>query len=245
MKKLTFKVSSPKNSSLVSLLKDLNKISCRILIDFENEFVTAKNINDSMIEDIIDLINNYYNISRIYIDNTFEQETEESSISDKTKDVEKAIKSETHDDTQLSVSDFQSQNPKIKSEEIVKSETSSKKVNNEETALLEIIGFAFDKLDSSKNVIEQVKPFLIDIGMVTTENLVTQAFIIACDTKKINYENIILRLHKKFPQIDEKTIKNTIRKTFKNWLDKYPTLAEKCPKISLMAILKIFAKKFQ
>lgn len=110
--------------------------------------------------------------------------------------------------------------------------------------MLEAIGFAFDKLDASKPVGEQIESFLTDIGMTTTERMVTQSFIIACDIKKINYENVLLGLHEEFPKVKEEIIKNILKEAFKNWLEKYPTLAEKCPKISLMAVLKVFAKKF-
>jgi len=127
---------------------------------------------------------------------------------------------------------------------VTKSKTPAKKVGGEEAALLETIGFAFDKLDASKTVGEQVESFLTDIGMTTTERMVTQSFIIACDIKKINYENVLLGLHEEFPKVKEEIIKNILKEAFKNWLEKYPTLAEKCPKISLMAVLKVFAKKF-
>ena len=127
---------------------------------------------------------------------------------------------------------------------VVETKTTAKKVSGEEAALREVIGFAFDKLDASKTVREQVESFLTDIGMTTTERMVTQSFIIACDIKKINYENVLLGLHKEFPEVKEEIIKNILKEAFKNWLEKYPTLAEKCPKISLMAILKVFAKKF-
>lgn len=127
---------------------------------------------------------------------------------------------------------------------VAKAKTPAKKVGGEEDALLEAIGFAFDKLDASKTVGEQVEAFLTDIGMTTTERMVTQSFIIACDIEKINYENVLLGLHEKFPKVKEKIIKNILKEAFKNWLEKYPTLAEKCPKISLMAVLKVFAKKF-
>ena len=72
----------------------------------------------------------------------------------------------------------------------------------------------------------------------------TTDYIIACDIKKINYENVLLGLHELFPTVKEEIIKNILKDAFKNWLDKYPTLAEKCPKISLMAVLKVFAKRF-
>lgn len=124
------------------------------------------------------------------------------------------------------------------------SKSPSIKVRGEESALLEVIGFAFDKLDPSKTVNEQVESFLTDIGMTTTERMVTQSFIIACDINKINYENLLLRLHELFPKVTVDIIKNILKEEFKNWLKKYPTLTEKYPKISLMAVLKVFAKKF-
>lgn len=127
---------------------------------------------------------------------------------------------------------------------VAKSKTPAKKVGGEEAALLETIGFAFDKLDTSKKVEEQVESFLTDIGMTTTERMVTQSFIIACDIKKINYEYVLLGLHEQFPKVKEEIIKNILKEAFKNWLEKYPTLVDRCPKISLMAILKVFAKKF-
>ena len=126
---------------------------------------------------------------------------------------------------------------------VEQSENPTKKYNGEDT-LQEVIGFAFDKLDPSKKVVDQVESFLADIGMGSNEKMIPQSFVIACDIKKIKYENVILRLHEEFPEMSEDAIKNTLKKTFKDWLEKYPTLAEKCPKISMMAILKLFAKKF-
>lgn len=128
--------------------------------------------------------------------------------------------------------------------EVVKNKATAKKANGAETALLEVIGFAFDKLDTSKKVEDQIDGFLTDIGMTVTERMVTQSFVVACDIKKINYENVILALHEQFPKVKEEIIKNILKEAFKNWLEKYPTLAEKCPKISLMAVLKVFAKRF-
>ena len=127
---------------------------------------------------------------------------------------------------------------------VTKSKTPAKKVGGEEAALLEAIGFAFDKLDISKKVDEQIESFLTDIGMITTERMVTQSFIIACDIKKIKYVNVILKLHEQFPKVREEIIENILKEAFKNWLEKYPTLTEKFPKISFMALLKVFAKKF-
>ena len=414
MKKIIFKVSTEKNSSIASLIKEVNKISCRLCIDLENGFVEVENVNDTMIDSVIELINNYYTILGIEINNTFEENAEEITEKEPTilepqsKDdliikkvefeneyVENRINSflktaywamYSKHATEKEIGDYiltcmseismkYSSNPliefsigdivdvnygshlpgeiigghvtaivcnilnenmayvvpitqlkstinspsylsinlskdtlyniehykgntilldkgkyvrierfncvvgKVKSEffskvlhqlastfdftncltQINKDDInlstedpinksterfSVKKIGGEEAALLELIGFAFDKLDSSKTVEEQIESFLTDIGMTTTEKMVTQSFIIACDIKKINYENIILRLHEEFPKEKEEIIKNVLKETFKNWLEKYPTLSERCPKISLMAILKVFAKRF-
>ncbi len=76
MKKLTFKVSSPKDCSVVSLIKEVNKISCRIYLDLENGFVAVENVNDTMIDSVIELVDNYYTVLGVEIDNTFEESTE-------------------------------------------------------------------------------------------------------------------------------------------------------------------------
>ncbi len=119
-----------------------------------------------------------------------------------------------------------------------------KKVGGEESALLNVIGNSLEKLDRTKTVEEQVETFLTDIGMETTERMVTQSFVIACDIKKINYENVILELHNMFPKVKEDIIKSILKENFKKWLDLHPELVESCPKISLMAVLKVFAKRF-
>ena len=129
---------------------------------------------------------------------------------------------------------------------------SSTKKHNTEDILQEVIGFALDKIDSSKKVDDQVENFLADIGMVSTEKMIIQSFIIACDIKKdayanvkrITYATVSHRLREKFPEEDYSFIDNALKEAFKDWLEKYPTLAEKCPKISIMSMLKLFAKKF-
>lgn len=125
-----------------------------------------------------------------------------------------------------------------------KSEKSAKKVGIEESALLDIIGESLKKVDSTKKVEEQVYNFLTDIGMTTSERMVTQAFVVACDIERINYEKVILKLHNMFPKVDEGIIKSILKESFKKWLDLHPRLVESCPKISLISVLKVFAKRF-
>ena len=119
----------------------------------------------------------------------------------------------------------------------------NEKVSDIETALLEVVGTALDKLDSSKKAEEQVDSFLADIGMPTNERIVKQSFVIACDIKKITYENVILELHKMYPTVNEDTIKAKLKETFKKWLEQYPELEKKSRKFSLMSVLKVFAKR--
>lgn len=126
----------------------------------------------------------------------------------------------------------------------VATKPASKKTSDAENALLEAVGSAFDKLNSSKKVEEQIDSFLTDIGMSTSEKIVRQSFVIACDIKKITYENVILELHNIYPNVNEDILKASLKENFKKWLKQYPELAKKCPKLSFMSVLKVFAKRF-
>ena len=46
-----------------------------------------------------------------------------------------------------------------------------------------------------------------------------------------------------YPTVNEDIIKASLKESFKKWLEQYPELAEKCPKLSLMSVLKAFAKR--
>ena len=121
--------------------------------------------------------------------------------------------------------------------------STTQKVSNVEKALLESFGSAFDKLDPSKPIQEQIDSFITDIGIPTGEKMLRKTFVIAYDIKKITYENVILELHKMYPTVNEDIIKASLKESFKKWLEQYPELAEKCPKLSLMSVLKAFAKR--
>ena len=69
MKILIFKVNNQKVKNIIGLIKEIDKISCQIHIDIKNGFVVAKNVEESFIDTIIELINNYYTILNLYIDN--------------------------------------------------------------------------------------------------------------------------------------------------------------------------------
>ena len=80
MKKLIFKVSDPKEGSIIDLIKEVNNISCRIQLDIDNGFVTVENINDSMLDNVIELINNYYTLLGVEIDNSVESDVVVPSV---------------------------------------------------------------------------------------------------------------------------------------------------------------------
>ena len=82
MKKLFFKVSQIKDDSLLPLLKEINKISCKICINLNKGMVDVENVEENMLETVIGLVNDYFSISSIDIDNTGETAT-------KTNDTEK------------------------------------------------------------------------------------------------------------------------------------------------------------
>lgn len=74
MNRLTFKVNGPKDGNISPLLKAVTKIRCRIYLDVENGFVTVENVHDELIDSVIDLINEYYVLLGVEVDNLVEDE---------------------------------------------------------------------------------------------------------------------------------------------------------------------------
>lgn len=73
-------------------------------------------------------------------------------------------------------------------------------------------------------------------------------FFLACNIEKITYGYIIKELDPEYCFSKRKSKNNPakiIKETFRGWLEKYPDLAEQYPKISIMPMLKLFAKKFK
>lgn len=120
---------------------------------------------------------------------------------------------------------------------------SIKNIGNEESALYEVVGTVLDKLDKTKPISEQVEFFIKEIGMQTSSDFLILAFLTACNIEKINYENILSKLHELKPDNNSNKIKEALKQDFKNWLKQYPKLSEKCPKISIISLLKVFVKR--
>lgn len=106
-----------------------------------------------------------------------------------------------------------------------------------------IVSDALGSLDKTKSIEDSVDEFLDAIGMSKNEKIIKSSFIAACVVKKIGYESIIIELHNSFPKMRKEIIKATLKEEFKKWLAIHPDVKENYPKISIMALLKIFAKK--
>ncbi len=417
MKKITFKVSK-KEGSFVSLLKNIDKISCRIQIDLENNFITAENVDDTMIDEVIELVNQNYNILNVIIENASDEvalvkkcRSEDDLIIQKVEfgneyvenlinkfmktaywamykhDVsEKKIgnfimtliseismrynknnvtieysvgdivvcnygfhlegeingwnvaaivcnitndgmvylvpvtkyrenlKSNSYlimnapddvvynkenytggialldkgkycraerllnvigkttpeffanvlkklsttfdftemidDDTKTDlgskiVESAKNEEKKASVETYASTPKKTKGVGVEESALLNAIGESLEKIDPTKKVEEQAIDFLTDIGMTTSDRILIQSFVIACNIEKINYANVLRELYNVFPKVREEIIMVNLKENFKKWLEIHPELLESCPKISIMTLLKVFAKKIR
>lgn len=124
----------------------------------------------------------------------------------------------------------------------VSSDKDGKKIPVEEY-ISNIVSEALNSLDSSVSVEDQVEGFLDAVGISKDEIIIKKAFIAACVVKKIGYESIITELSNYFPKLKEEIIKSTLKTEFKKWLEKHPDVKENYPKVSIMVLLKIFAKK--
>ena len=100
-----------------------------------------------------------------------------------------------------------------------------------------------EKIDYSMTVEENIDYFLDSIGM-STDEIIMQSFVIACNTKRITYAKIINQLKEMYPEKMSTELRKTLRDNFKKWLEKNPELATQCRQISIMNLLKIFAKMF-
>ncbi|MBQ3415752.1 MAG: hypothetical protein IJH39_10565 [Clostridia bacterium] len=114
----------------------------------------------------------------------------------------------------------------------------------EKSVLAKIIGPSLDKVNPANSPSKEARRFLDEIGMPKSQ-LVTKSFAVACHIKKVNYENIITRIHKDYPNISESTIKRNLKENFKTWLKAYPEMEKQFPKISIMALVKMFSEKFE
>ena len=127
-------------------------------------------------------------------------------------------------------------------------ESNCPKSSNEELALQEIIGPALEKIKPNVDLDGQLHSFLANIGMPTNVITLNIAFEIGVYLEKITYNNLISQIISENPEMydesDSKNLRNLLKRIFDNWAQNYPDLKKQCSKISIVSIIKMFAKKF-
>lgn len=212
-------------------IERLQKVIGTALPDFFDEvievlpeaycFESMNSANTSSNEKSIETLKNE---STDYEDNLYEDNTKlETCNEDTTMSEPKEAKNVSDNDTTKDFSKFE----------------------NVEEALTELIGDSFKLLDKNSDLFSQLDSFLTSIGM-SNKNLIKQAFVSACKVKKVKYESIIIELKNQNPNMKEDEIKKALKNAFKTWISaNHPTIVEQFPKISIMSMLKLFAKCYK
>ena len=127
-------------------------------------------------------------------------------------------------------------------------ESNCPKSSNEELALQEIIGPALEKIKPNVDFDGQLHSFLANIVMPTNVITLRKAFEVGIHLEKITYNNLISQIISENPEMydesDSKNLRNLLKRIFDNWAQNYPDLKKQCSKISIVSIIKMFAKKF-
>lgn len=83
MKKLTFKVKLVKDNMIATLIKEINKISCRTIYDTVNRTIVIEEVEDGEVDEVMDFVNNYFTVLSIDMDNVQKKAIEENQDMDK------------------------------------------------------------------------------------------------------------------------------------------------------------------
>ena len=113
---------------------------------------------------------------------------------------------------------------------------------SEEDYLYSLISDSFKNLNKDISLDEKVKTFLSSIGFAPVENVVEKSFIVACELKKITYASIEFALFNTYPDFNATNLKSTLQSEFNKWIINYPELKKKYPTISIITLIKVFAK---
>lgn len=111
-----------------------------------------------------------------------------------------------------------------------------------EDYLSSLISDSLKSLNKDISLEEQVKTFLSSIGFDLTQNVVEKSFIVACELKKITYTSIESALFNTYPDFNATNIKSILQSEFNKWTIKHSELKKKYPTISIITLIKVFAK---
>jgi len=103
----------------------------------------------------------------------------------------------------------------------------------------------WDLLNPSLPVEEQIEKFIEEIGFSKEDIMVKEAFLVAKDSSKITYNNVVFLISKRHPEMEEEKIMRLLKKSLKEWTEKYPEIKKMFPKFSMNAFWKVFAYKMK
>lgn len=111
---------------------------------------------------------------------------------------------------------------------------------SEEESILVIIGTALSELNHDSTSKDRLSEFLNKICL-DSNSFIIDTFLTSLTLTKINYANLVGELHVLYPSYSTDEIRANLQKTFKNW-KYYKELVTKHPKISIISLLKVYAK---
>ncbi len=144
------------------------------------------------------------------------------------------------DDLPFTMSDEPIEKEVIVNEKVTPVNKEAKSVNCE-AVLGELLKHALSNIKKGESFLGNLRTFLADIGMTADNPTVNEAFIAACEVKKITFETIAGALHNKNEALNEDEIKAVLKETFKEWMATKEELKD-YPRLTFTALLKLFAK---
>ncbi|MBR3002715.1 MAG: hypothetical protein IKF38_04025 [Clostridia bacterium] len=126
--------------------------------------------------------------------------------------------------------------------ENVEDKTKEKQKLPAEKYLEETFSDVISRLDKDGSPDTKVDTFLEAIGFENYGGMFRDAFVVACNVKKITYGSICTGLNEIYPKLSEDEIKEILRDEFVSWTFKTLDIRDAYPKMNIMALLKLFAK---
>ena len=261
---LTLNVTRKDGAIILSVIKKLCKLHCRIDADFKNGLIRIKDLNDNLVDECLDTINDVFEIDRIQIipaddyevkenqsENVLIQEpdddyTGEDSFSDGEAAQEPADDYEGEEE--------QSENVLVQepADDYEGEENQSESVGNYEdtVAFEEFFKDAFaDNLaiiNENGTLEKRIYDFFEAIDFCQHDIVITmfiRLFLSAFEVTEITYDSIVLSMRKKYGDFyNVSDIKVISRNKFSEWLENHPIFKQKYPDCSIIDLIKFFVK---
>ena len=251
---LTLKFSQREEQKMSDVLMKMLSLKCRCTIDTKEGILSIIGMDDDNIEGyekLIDSIDENFNIEFIEII-PVEEKTENLA---QEKDLNLTEECVTYTDDVYD--EYANESSKIITEdsnqknEADESVEESKK-DSMENYLAEFLKEYLEKIDSSKEIRPQIITFLRDIGFTKIENENHAHNKIIIDAMEaswgpwhtITISKIATYMHKNLGIKEDYMIK-VMKDEFKEWIENYPEIKEKYPRMSFVVLLKVLSKKYK